>query len=72
MEEIKKTSQYREQMDFKRQDSAMKNSMNNEKLKIEREKLATQRDIADKNLEIARENKNKYDVQSSKQNKNKE
>jgi len=72
MEEIKKTSQYREQMDFKRQDSAIKNSMNNEKLKIEREKLATQRDIADKNLEIARENKNKYDVQSSKQNKNKE
>jgi hypothetical protein len=38
---------------------------------IEREKLATQRDIANKNLEIARENKNKYDVQSKAKDKKK-
>ena len=56
-------------MDFKRQESAVKNSMNSQKLNIEREKLATQRDIADKNLQIAKENKNKYDVQSSKEQK---
>ena len=33
------------------------------KLNIDREKLATQRQIADKNLQVARENKNRYDVQ---------
>ena len=34
-------------------------------------KLATQRDIANKNLEIARENKNKYDVKPKKKDKKK-
>jgi len=66
LEEIQKTSQYREQMNFKREQSAVKNSQQNEKMNIEREKLATQREIADRNLQIARENKNKYDVQSKK------
>jgi hypothetical protein len=33
-----------------------------QKLNIEREKLQTQREIADKQLQVARENKNKYDV----------
>jgi len=52
-------------MNFKREQAAIKNSDNREKINIERERLATQRDIADKNLQIARENKNKYDVNSS-------
>ena len=42
-----------------------KYDLDKEKINIERERLATQRDIADKNLQIARENKNKYDVNSS-------
>ena len=33
-------------------------------MEIEREKLNTQRQIAATNLEIARENKNKYDVKA--------
>ena len=46
--------------------------MDKDKLTIEREKLSTQRDIADKNLQIARENKNKYDVQSPKKDNKKD
>ena len=66
---MRERAEYREQMDFKRQESAVRNSQNSEKMNIEREKLATQRDIADKNLQIARENKNKYDVQSDRDKK---
>jgi hypothetical protein len=66
MEDIRKRSEYREQMDFKREQASVKNSMTKDKLSIEREKLSAQREIADKNLQIARENKNKYDVQSPK------
>lgn len=69
MDDMRKRSEYREQMDFKRQEAAIKNSQNNEKMNIEREKLATQREIASKNLEIARENKNKYDFKSEKDKK---
>ena len=71
MDEINKTSQYREQMNFKREESAVKNSQANEKMKIDREKLSTQREIAEKNLQIARENKNKYDFKSKKDEKKK-
>ena len=62
MEDIRKRSEYRETMNFKRQESATKNALATQKMDIEREKLSTQRDIATKQLEIARENKNKYDV----------
>ena len=41
------------------------------KLDIDREKLSTQRDIANKNLQIARENKNKYDVKKEDKKKKK-
>jgi cell division protein FtsL len=33
-----------------------------QRLQIDREKLQTQKEIADKQLQIARENKNKYDT----------
>jgi hypothetical protein len=72
MEDLRKRSEYREQMDFKREQASVRNSMDKDKLSIEREKLATQRDIADKNLQIARENKNKYDVQSPKKDNKKD
>lgn len=72
MENMRQRAEYREQMDFKRQESAIRNSQNSEKMNIEREKLATQRDIADKNLQIARENKNKYDVQSDRDKRQKD
>ena len=64
MKDMTQRDQYREQMDFKREESIQKESLNKSKMEIEREKLNTQRQIASTNLEIARENKNKYDVQS--------
>ncbi len=64
LKNIQQSSQYREQMTMKREQNAMKNAQSQAKLQIEREKLATQRDIATKNLQIARENKNKYDEKS--------
>ena len=66
MKEIRKSNERREDFNFKREQAALKNSMMNDKLQIDKEKLATQRQVADKQLEIARENKNKYDVKSNK------
>jgi hypothetical protein len=71
MDDMKQSSQYREQMNFKKDQAVMKNSYDNEKLKIERDKLSTKKEIANKNLEIARENKNKYDVEAKDKKKKK-
>ena len=69
MQDIRETTKYREQMDMKREQNAMQNTMNQRKMDIERERLQTQKDIASKNLEIARTNKNKYDVKPEKKKK---
>ena len=58
-------------MNFKREQAVVKNNATNQKLDIDREKLSTQRDIANKNLQIARENKNKYDVKKEDKKKKK-
>ena len=71
MKDIRERDQYREQMNFKKEEASIKNSNNRTKMDIEREKLSTQREIANKNLEIARENKNKYDVKPTKKDKKK-
>jgi hypothetical protein len=61
MKDIRQTEQYRDQMNFKREQEVNKAAMGSKKMDLEREKLQTQKDIADKQLQIARENKNKYD-----------
>jgi hypothetical protein len=66
MKDIRETTQYREQTNLKRDEMAMRGTMDKEKLQVEREKIAATRDVARNNLEIARENKNKYDVKDSK------
>ena len=71
MKDIRGRDQYREQMNFKREQAVVKNNATNQKLDIDREKLSTQRDIANKNLQIARENKNKYDVKKEDKKKKK-
>ena len=71
MQDIRKRDEYREQMNFKKEQASVDNSNNRSKMNLEREKLNTQREIADKNLAIARENKNKYDVKPSKKDKKK-
>tara|TARA_R110002020_G_scaffold895_4_gene4395 strand:- start:2491 stop:3534 length:1044 start_codon:yes stop_codon:yes gene_type:complete len=66
MQDMRKRDEYREQMNFKRQEAATKNANDQARMNIDREKLSTQREIANKNLEIARENKNRYDIESTK------
>ncbi len=66
MKDIRESTQYREQMNFKRQESAVKSAQENNRLSVEREKIAASKQIADTKLQIARENKNKYDVKNEK------
>jgi hypothetical protein len=49
-------------MNLKRESEVNKMATSKEKMSIERERLQTQKEVADKQLQIARENKNKYDV----------
>lgn len=69
MKDIRESTQYREQMNFKRQESAVKSAQENSRLSVEREKIAASKQIADTKLQIARENKNKYDVKNEKDKK---
>ena len=71
MKDIEQRDQYREQMNFKREQAARTDATNDSKIDIERQKLSTQRQIANTNLEIARENKNKYDVKKGSDKKDK-
>ena len=66
LEKIQQSSQYQEQMNMKRDQFAMKTTLDRDKMQVDREKIAAQRDVAEKNLQIARENKNKYDVKPGK------
>jgi hypothetical protein len=66
LEKIQQSSQYQEQMNMKRDQFAMKSTLDRDKMQVDREKIAAQRDVAEKNLQIARENKNKYDVKPGK------
>ena len=66
LKDIRDSDRYREQMNIKRESEINKGAMHKDKMGIERERLQTQREIAEKQLEIARTNKNKYDVQPKK------
>ena len=63
LKDIRETDKYREQMNVKREDQIAKTAMHKDNIQIKREELQTKREIADKQLKIARENKNKYDVE---------
>jgi hypothetical protein len=67
---IQQQRNYQEQTNFKREAEVNKRQHDNAKLNVEKEKIQAQRDIANTQLEIARENKNKYDG-SKKDNKKK-
>ncbi len=66
MKDIRETTKYREQMNFKREQEINTNNMDRQKMQLEKERFQTQRDVADKKLEIARENKNQYDLDDKK------
>jgi hypothetical protein len=61
MKDIRQSNQYQEQTQLNREKENNKMINQNSKNEIEREKIQAQRDIADKQLQIAQTNKNKYD-----------
>jgi hypothetical protein len=65
LDDIRQTEQYEEQTQIKRQDQSMKSQQHADKLALEREKIDAQKEISRNQLNIARENKNKYDVQAA-------
>ena len=69
MNDMKETARYREQMDLNRTKSVIEQQQNKSKMDIERERLRTQQSVANTQLQIARENKNKYDVQAKRKQK---
>jgi hypothetical protein len=65
MRDIRQEQSYQDQTNLEREKEANRNSLAMQKNDLEREKLQAQKEIADKQLQIARENKNKYDNKSS-------
>jgi hypothetical protein len=66
MKDIRQSEQYQEQNNLQREKQVNENMRQSQKMDIEREKIQAQRDIADKQLQIARENKNKFDNKTEK------
>jgi hypothetical protein len=65
MNNIRKQDEYQQTMNFKREQEVSKTNQTMDKHSIEREKLQAQQTIADKQLQIAQENKNKYDIKKA-------
>lgn len=61
MEQIRKQQEYQDLSSFKREQEVNKRVISREQLDVKREELRTKERIADKEVEIARVNKNKYD-----------
>ena len=64
MKEIRDTEQYQEQTNLQREKEVNRMNTESQKTQIEREKIAAQREIANKQLQIAQENKNRFDKKS--------
>lgn len=64
MKEIRDTEQYQEQTNLQREKEVNRMNAESQKTQIEREKIAAQREIANKQLQIAQENKNRFDKKS--------
>ena len=65
MKEIRQTEQYQSQTDIQRQKISDDMVKHSQKMSVEQQKLQMQQDIANKQLEIAKVNKNKYDTKST-------
>jgi hypothetical protein len=69
MQDIRKRDEYREQMNFKRETAITKDNNDKSRIQIERERLSAQKEVANTNLQIARENKNRYDTKKTSKDK---
>ena len=71
METIRKTDEFNQVMSMDVQKEANKSQEFREKQSLEREKLQAQKDMKQTELQIARENKNKYDAKPKSESSNK-
>lgn len=71
MDRIQESEVYQQNTTLQREKDANAAVAHRDKMMLEKEKLITQREIADKQLQIARENKNKYDVAAIRKEKEK-
>jgi hypothetical protein len=71
LKQIQSSEEYIQTMGFEKQKELNKQSEHRDKMNIEQQKLATQQQIAQTQLQIARENKNKYDKKDSDKTKKK-
>jgi hypothetical protein len=67
MKEIRQSEAYEQQTNLQMEKQSNENLRQSQKMDIEREKILAQKEIADKQLQIARENKNKYDKKKEKE-----
>jgi len=67
MKELRTSEQYQEQTSLQREKQSNENIRQDQKISIEREKIAAQKEIAESQLQIARENKNKFDTKTKKE-----
>jgi len=65
LKDIRQTQQYQDQTSFQREKLSSENLRGSQKMNLEQQKLQVQKEIADKQLEIARVNKNKFDKPSN-------
>jgi len=63
---LSKERQNNEQLSFKREQEMNKNNIADRTLSLKQQELATRKEIAEKQVQIARTNKNKYDVKGKK------
>jgi hypothetical protein len=67
MKDIRDTQEYQEQTGLQREKEANRMVIENQKGQLEREKIQAQKEIANKQLQIAQENKNKFDIKPKKE-----
>ena len=67
MKEIRATQEFQDQTNLQREKETNRMNAESTKAQIEREKLQTQREIADKQLQVAQENKNRFDKPKGKE-----
>ena len=71
LKQIQSSDEYQQTMGFEREKESTKRIEHTDKMNMERQKLMTQQQIAQTQLQIARENKNKYDKKDSDKTKKK-
>jgi hypothetical protein len=69
MKEIRETEQYQEQTNLQREKETNRKLTEAEKLNLQREKLQVEREKINAQMQIARENKNQYDLKNIKKEK---